>query len=170
MRTAGPEAISRPTRTFWTLPPESLRTGVLMLGVTTSSFSLISWARVRGGLASVKKPLPLSIAFQHHVPRHAHGADEAHAQPVLRHEGQGDAQVANGQGGLAHEILRLLVVAVVIDDLAVGDGMQARNGLAAAPAGRCRRCRQCREFPRSWRRSSRRPGLLRPGCRDRSAP
>ena len=48
INTVGEEAISRPTRIFCTLPPESLLTGVLAEGVTTSKRSIMSSARPLG--------------------------------------------------------------------------------------------------------------------------
>ena len=52
-------AISRPTNTFCTLPPESFLTGVLTLGVTTSSsFTTVS-ASFLGFFRSAKTPRPV---------------------------------------------------------------------------------------------------------------
>ena len=56
--TDGEAAISRPTSTFWTLPPERRDTGVLIDGVTTPSSSLISSARWRGALRSAMGECP----------------------------------------------------------------------------------------------------------------
>ena len=53
--TVGAEAISRPTSTFCTLPPDRRRTGVEMLGVTTSNSFTTCWASLRGLFRSVKK-------------------------------------------------------------------------------------------------------------------
>ena len=56
MSTVGLEAISRPTSTFCTLPPESRRTGVFTPGVTISSSSMSFSARARGGFRSTRGP------------------------------------------------------------------------------------------------------------------
>ena len=58
MSTVGLEAISRPTSTFCTLPPESRRTGVDTPGVTISSSSMSRRASSLGGLRSTKGPFP----------------------------------------------------------------------------------------------------------------
>ena len=52
------DEISRPTRTFCTFPPDSLRTGVVTPGVTTSSSSMICSARLLGVFLSAKKGRP----------------------------------------------------------------------------------------------------------------
>ena len=58
IRTVGESAISLPTRTFCTFPPESLRTGVLIPGVTTSRLSTISSAKDLGFLRLRNADLP----------------------------------------------------------------------------------------------------------------
>ena len=58
MRTEGALAISRPTSTFCTLPPDIRRTGNSVLGVTTSSSFQISMARALGSLRLTKTPCP----------------------------------------------------------------------------------------------------------------
>ena len=58
MSTVGEEAISRPTRTFCTLPPDSRRTGKSTLGVTTSRLSFTFSASALGSFRSTNTPLP----------------------------------------------------------------------------------------------------------------
>ena len=73
--------------------------------------------------------MALTPGAQHHVAGHAHGAHQAHAQAILRHEGHGDTGLADIHGILAHQLLRLVVLGRVVGNGAGGDGVQARDGL-----------------------------------------
>ena len=73
--------------------------------------------------------MALTPGAQHHVAGHAHGANQAHAQAILRHEGHGDTGLADIHGILAHQLLRLVVLGRVVGNGAGGNGVQARDGL-----------------------------------------
>ena len=75
--------------------------------------------------------MALAVAFQHHVIGHAHGADQTHAQAVLRHEGQMDACLPDGLGAFADELHRdgsvgsvILHTGAALGGLQSGDGLQ----------------------------------------------
>ena len=90
--TIGFEAISRPTSTFCTLPPDSLPTGVFTPGVTTCS-SLDDVLGQRARRTAIRpEEAALLVAADHHVVHNIHRPDQTHAQSILRHEGELNAQ------------------------------------------------------------------------------
>ena len=71
-----------------------------------------------------KGALAIPVALQQHVVGHAHAGHQTHAQTVLGHKAHGDAQVDDGLGALAQNVLFL------IKNRALLGGDQARDGLA----------------------------------------
>ena len=72
--------------------------------------------------------MALAEGTQHHIVRQVHGANQAHAQPVFRDEGQANAQTCNGRGVLSDELLFPAIILHIADGAGLG-GLQTRNGL-----------------------------------------
>ena len=77
---------------------------------------------------------------EHHVVRQVHVAYQAHAKPVLRHEGQGYAHLGNAQRVLAQKLFPLSVILHIADAaglhrLQAGNGLQQLLLSAAGDAG-----------------------------------
>ena len=77
--------------------------------------------------------MALTPGAEHHVSRHAHRANKAHAQAVLGDEGHCHAALPNVHRVHSHQIFGFTVLGVKVCNGAGGNGVKSGNGLQKLP-------------------------------------
>ena len=90
--------------------------------------------------------MALAVAAEHHVVHDVHVAHQTHAQTVLGHEGEADAQLTDLQGGAVAEVDQLTRLGVEVGDLTAVEVLEARDGLQQLALTRARDARDAQDL------------------------
>ena len=88
-----------------------------------------------------ERPLVAPIGFEEHIVHHPHRRDQAHSQPVLRHEAHADAEVDDLGGGLSDDVF------LFVEDGALAGLHQPRDGLAQLLLAASSHAGHAQDFP-----------------------